>query len=283
MAIWICNIPSTQSKIMISVLTILLIIGYKGESMAGTKIISDKINNVSEQKLGELSKKKIFFGHRSVGENILDGIKDIILDNPKIKFNIKETRESSDFEYPVFAHSGIGKNGNPASKIDDFKSVIEKGVGNKVDMAFFKFCFVDVNAKTNLDELFNYYTKTISTLESEYPKVKFIHFTVPLTTIQTGIKAEIKKLVGRPLDGVDDNIKRNLFNQMLIKKYSNKVFDLARLESTFPNGKKNEFTKKNARFAYLIQEYSDDGGHLNNTGRKIAALGLVEFLISVLD
>jgi hypothetical protein len=72
-----------------------------------------------------------------------------------------------------------------------------------------------------------------------------VHFTNPLTQRQTGPKAWIKKIIGRPIGGVDDNIKRNKYNDMLINQYEGKepIFDIAKIESTFPDSSRFSFSK----------------------------------------
>ncbi|BBO88550.1 hypothetical protein [Desulfosarcina ovata] len=68
----------------------------------------------------KLSQKKIYFGHQSVGYNIIDGIKDLMKENPKIKLNIVETKDVNGIKGGFLAHSTVGKNTDPKSKIDDF-------------------------------------------------------------------------------------------------------------------------------------------------------------------
>lgn len=236
--------------------------------------------SISKEMMDKLATKRIYFGHQSVGSNIIDGVTEFMKSDSDLKLNIKETQDPQDFEASIFAHSYIGKNGEPISKIDDFKKVVESGVGDKVDIAFFKFCFVDVAENTKVEDLFKYYTNTISNLESEYPRVKFVHCTVPLTTIQTGIKAKLKKLIGKSLWGEEDNVRRGIFNRMLKEKYGNMVFDLAEAESTYQNGTKAEFSKNDVKYQYLIPEYSNDGGHLNKVGKQKVAEALINFLAS---
>ncbi len=265
-------------KQVILVMIVLLFTVCKGENMNGTRLVLAAEINLSQKELQNLAGKKIYFGHQSVGYNIIDGIQDIMsIDGSGVKINIKETRDPNDFDVPVFAHSGIGRNTDPVSKIDDFKQLMESGVGNKVDIAFFKFCYVDVDENTNLEEVFKYYTDIISILDVEYPKVKFVHCTVPLTVIQGGVKAGIKKILGKSV-GEEDNMKRGIFNRMLKEKYGNRVFDLAKVESTYPDGTKAEFDTNNGKFAYLISAYSDDGGHLNKLGKQRVAEELIRFL-----
>ena len=95
--------------------------------------------------------------------------------------------------------------------------------------------------------------------------------------IQGGAKAGIKRILGKAV-GEEDNLKRGIFNRKLKEKYGNRVFDLARVESTYPDGTKAEFGKDNGKFAYLIPAYSDDGGHLNKLGKQRVAEELIRFL-----
>ena len=123
----------------------------------------------------------------------------------------------------------------------------------------------------------------LSQLKAKYPDMVIIHFTTPLTQRQTGIKASIKKLIGRPIGGVDDNIKRNEYNEMLIKKYEGKepVLDIAKIESTFPDGTRETFSQDGKSYYSMVPEYTYDGGHLNETGRKKVAEQLLILLANL--
>jgi len=55
-------------------------------------------------------------------------------------------------------------------------------------------------------------------------------------------------------------------------------FDLAKLESTFPNGSQSTFTKDGNIYAALVPDYTNDGGHLNEKGRRIVAEHLLVYL-----
>lgn len=245
------------------------------------------IKDVPASAWEKLSQKKIYFGHHSVGHNIIDGIKDLMKENPKIKLNIVETADQSDFKLGLFAHSGVGKNTDPKSKIDEFAKFINKGIGKKADIAFFKFCYVDVRTGTEVRNVFNDYKNIMSKLMSAYPDTKFIHVTVPLTTEPTVLqglirsaKNVVKKIIGRPGYYPCDNQKRSLFNEMLRKEYEGKepLFDIAKIESTFPNGKRFTFSNNGKPFFAMVPEYTDDGGHLNKVGRRIVAEQFLIFL-----
>lgn len=240
----------------------------------------DNIKNVPQDKWDQLSQQKIYFGHKSVGVNILDGIQLILKNNPTIRLNIVESNDPKVFINPVFAHAPNGQNGNPKSKIDTFYKTIENGLGDKADMAGFKFCYVDFNSKTDIEDVFNHYQLVMKKISFKYPKIKIIHYTTPLRTLQTGPKAFIKKILGKSI-GIEDNIARQQFNTLLINEFGDQyIFDLAKYESSYTDGKR-EFTLVNNEKIYsMIPAYSDDGGHLSKIGKnKISA----NFLLYLLE
>jgi hypothetical protein len=149
---------------------------------------------------------------------------------------------------------------------------------------------VDVTAETDAEKVFAEYRNTMSRLQKRYPKTTFIHVAVPLTSKLTGMgglikktKDLVKKVIGRHVYGYHDNVKRNQFNEMLGKEYDGKepVFDLAKIESTFPDGRRSSFTKDGKTYYCLAPDYTYDGGHLNELGRKIAAQQLLLLLASL--
>jgi hypothetical protein len=241
------------------------------------------IKNVPDTSWKKLGEKRIYFGHQSVGYNIVEGISDVLKANPQIKLNIIETNNAVDFSVPIFAHSQVGKNEDPKSKCEAFADLMERGMGEGIDIAFLKFCFVDVTGKTDVNRLVAEYGSTINALKKRYPKVTYVHITVPLMTVQTGPKGWIKKLIGRPIGGYEDNIGRGEYNRKLRSEYGRKdpLFDLAALESTFPDGKRCTFSAGGKAYETLVPEYTDDGGHLNQKGRRWVAEQFLVFLANL--
>lgn len=273
---------STIAK-WILILTILLL-GCNGGAMDEKTLTFKSLEGVTESGWKKLGEQRIYFGHQSVGFNIIEGINDIIKENPQIRLKVIETNDPADMNKPIFAHSRIGKNTYPQSKIDAFASFIEKGIGNKADIAFFKLCFADIVGTTDVNRVFELYKNTMSHIKKEYPRTTFIHATVPLLRTKITVKTWIKRAIGKKdIWGLDGNIKRNEFNNLLIKEYegNDPIFDLAMIESTFPDGKRSSFTVSGKTYYSLISEYTHDGGHLNERGRKIVAEQLLIFLANL--
>jgi hypothetical protein len=281
------NINYSRIKVMkripylISIM-FLMISCSKGESMAESDG-TFKITAVDVSTWEILVKERILFGHQSVGNNIIAGMNDLLREHPSIGITIKQTAEPEDMAKGTFTHFSVGKNENPISKIADFSSKIRQGLGKNVDVALFKFCFVDVDVTTDIDKLFREYKDAMSSLKKEYPDVIFIHVTVPLLRKeQTSFKGMIKNLIGRS-DGFfsnKNNVKRNMYNELIMKEYAGKepVFDLASIESTHSNGTRETFNVGGKVYYALAPEYTEDGGHLNTVGRKLVAGQFLNFL-----
>ncbi|MFA5014779.1 MAG: hypothetical protein WC549_04500 [Actinomycetota bacterium] len=245
----------------------------------------EELMNAPQQKWDTLANKKIYFGHQSVGYNIVEGIQEIIANNPNIKLNIKVAKNPSDFNAPVFAHSPVGKNRDPFTKIADFKAIMDSGVGRKVDIAFFKLCYIDIDQDTDLDRLFNYYKENMRQIQENYPNAIFIHCSVPVRTTNTSIKAAIMRLLGKTVWGDKENIARNKYNQKLANEYgsSGRFFDLAKYEATSPNGALTHCAKDGKDCLALYSKYSEDGGHLSSLGRKAVSTKLLWLIFHLLS
>jgi len=231
----------------------------------------------------QLAHKKIFFGHQSVGNNIMNGVDILLREASGVPLNIKETRNPEDFKNPVFAHAKIGTNKDPLSKIQDFQSAMQSSIGDKAEIAFFKFCYIDIVAETDVDHVFSAYKQVMTELANTYKNTRFFHVTVPLRTVQTGFRAQIKNQIGRPIGEYAENIKRNRFNEKMRQEFANDgtVFDLAKIESTYAEGNRFLFEKDGNEYEALIPEYTEDGGHLNTLGQKIVAMEFINFLANV--
>lgn len=244
---------------------------------------SSTLKNIPQSKWDSLASKKIYFGHQSVGNNILDGIKSHLKENPNISLHIANSHSPGIFNKPVFAHSPIGNNGDPKSKIDAFCSSVENGLGNTVDIAGFKFCYADFNTGTDVSNVFEYYTKRMTEIQSKFPKLKIVHFTVPIRSLQKGPKGFINKMLGREI-GVTDNKVRQRFNSLMLREFDGReIFDISGLESTFPNGTRCFTLVENDSVYSMVSSYTYDGGHLSESGKYWIGLHLLKYLSELSD
>jgi lysophospholipase L1-like esterase len=67
---------------------------------------------------------------------------------------------------------------------------------------------------------------------------------------------------------------------MIINQYRDKepIFDIAAVESTSPGGTRKSFNQNGKNYYVLADDYSRDGGHLNDLGKKVVAEQFLIFL-----
>jgi hypothetical protein len=260
--------------------SVFIIISCQSDNKGFTSMTNDKISN----NLEKISKLHIYFGHQSVGRNIMNGLADLKNENQVKDLNIINLNDSSEVEnIPeyYFAHSRIGSNEEPVSKCDSFADILFK-YADKLDIALMKFCYVDINENTDVNQMFDYYKSSIDSIQKKCPGLKIVHVTAPLMANSGGWKIKIKRLINYEDYTDPANIKRNEFNELIKKNYKNEpIFDLAAVESTYPDGSRENFTKNGHEYYSLIHDYTYDGGHLNETGRKYAAAELIRVLASI--
>lgn len=76
---------------------------------------------------------------------------------------------------------------------------------------------------------------------------------------------------------------RDTFNDMIRNEYAGRapIFDLARIESTYPDGNRECINMDGKIYYALAGVYTDDGAHLNNLGSKVVAAELLVLLSSL--
>ena len=243
------------------------------------------LNDVPLSAWKQLASKKIYFGHQSVGANIIEGVKELIKENRQINLNVTRMIPSEfTLQTSGFAHSEIGKNGDPHSKVEEFVKILEARGDAEADLAFFKFCYADFDHATDVNRVFEYYRTTMSRLKRLHPSTTFVYVTVPLVSMQEGFKDWAKSILGRSMKDPYANVKRNQFNDLLRTEFGGKelIFDLAGIESTFPDGRRAAFTNAGKTYYVLVPDYTNDGGHLNEAGRRIVAEQFLVFLATSL-
>ena len=229
---------------------------------------------------GKLAEKRVFFGHQSVGGNIMDGIADLERERQSLRLRIVSLDKASIEDGGFFAHAPVGRNGDPASKTDEFARLLDDGLATRVDIAFHKYCYADISEDTDVAPIFRHYLQTMARLRVAHPNVTFVHVTTPLVTVQSGPKALAKMILGRAPGGYQSNRRREQFNDLMRKQYTGRepLFDLAAIESSAPDGTKVSTVFKGSSTRTLFPRYASDAGHLNEFGRRRTAEELVVLL-----
>jgi len=221
-----------------------------------------------------LAGTRVYFGHQSVGGNILQGLSELGAGQGTPLTVVRSPAAAPG--QPALVEFAIGENGAPASKQDAFVSALAPLGDSASGVAMFKYCYLDIGPRTDVDALFARHRETVRTLRQRHPGLTLVHVTAPLTIDEPASKRLVKQVLGKPTSR-DANAKRAAFNAMIRREYAGEpIFDLARVESTHPDGSRAHA----GDVEMLAPEYTDDGGHLNAAGRRAAAAELVRVLAS---
>lgn len=161
--------------------------------------------------LERLARERIYFGHQSVGANLLQGVADLAAEE-RVPVRIVQVDRASDVPPASFGHTFVPRNGAPLEKLKNFRTALGSA---PVDVALLKFCYVDIEPDTDVEALFAAYRQTIADLRRSHPGTVFVHVTLPLTGEPAGWKALAKRLLGRPPAGMAQNVRREEYNRRL--------------------------------------------------------------------
>lgn len=228
-----------------------------------------------------VSRVRVLFGHQSVGRDVLEGLLALAKQCGRTVRIAPVDSVLLDAAPGVFS-APIGRNGDPASKCDAFTSLLLRPERPSYDIAMMKFCYADLNDATPLSPgaMLDCYDRMVKMLRSERPEVRLVHITMPLRARPSGARTQLKRWLRRRVLADEANALRCEFNEGLRTRYAHDpIFDLAQIESTFPDGTRCAHLQRGRSIESLARLYTHDGGHLNELGRCRAADALLETLL----
>jgi len=267
--------------VVVLVLAVAVVMADRWNEEKSISIQGNVASAIATEDLTAVARTGVFFGHFSVGMNVLEAVPGVYADHGVSAPPIEQGRAEPGPNGGFIAHQFIGEDVKPLLKLEDFDRTMRGGMGRQVDVALMKFCWVDISSTTDVDALFVRYRDTMAALERDFPNVTFIHVTVPLTTepgLFTELKTRLKTLLGRSdLRGQGANVARERLNALIRGEYAGRhLFDLAAIESTKPDGTRVSGRYDNQGYFALYDGYASDMGHLNAVGSKIAATAFLE-------
>jgi hypothetical protein len=213
--------------------------------------------------LARLSSARIYFGHQSVGNNVLDGLRALSI-SEGVPLRIVESPVGLDDDLPGIVHAKVGKNRAPATKCEAFRRfLVERSA--RWDAAVLKFCYADLGDSGERDpsRLLSAYEETVASIRSARPDIVVVHATSPLLSNGLGKRDAIRKALGFGTSNDAGNKVRNEFNGLLRAEYArDPIFDVAWAESTRPDGSRSGFGRGDQFVATMAREFTYDEGHL---------------------
>jgi len=250
--------------------------------VAGAGASARADDGVLHAQLVRLSRQRVFFAHQSVGKNVLDGMERLGAE-AGVPLAVVEVPLGASIPAGALGHAWVGENHRPEGKLEAFARAMDALPAPGVDVALVKLCYVDFTADTDAGALAARYLSALAGLQRRHPHTTFVHVTAPVTTVQGGVKALLKRLLGRTPYGLVENVRREEYNAILRRAYLGKepLLDLARVEATGPDGAMTTSSWGGVVAPSLQPAYAADEGHLNAAGQARAARALLEVLASV--
>ena len=106
---------------------------------------------------------------------------------------------------------------------------------------------------------------------------------MPITAVEPAWKRVVKRMLGRVTE-LELNARRQTFNDRLRGRFGpNSLLDVARIESTRPDGTRCRHEVGGIQIETLPREFTHDGAHLNERGRRHVAAGFLAAATRVAD
>jgi hypothetical protein len=217
-----------------------------GSGLVGPEAVA-AFEGLSTAERDRIKAARVFFGHQSVGMNVLEGA-------AALGFGFDQVGGAADYQRPRLGHAFIDSNGAPLQKMSSFEGFVSRLAG--VELAAMKLCWVDFDGNTDVAKLQAAYVETVNRIVDTQPKLRLVHVTTPLKT-----------------GGPANNETRLAHGEWMKNTYRGKavVLDLAAIQSTNPDGT----ACLSGGVRALCPRYASDDGHLNAEGRARAARALL--------
>ena len=81
----------------------------------------------------------------------------------------------------------------------------------------------------------------------------------------------------------DANVRRSLYNRLIHQRFGHldPIFDIASWEALYEDGSFETFQRKGEWYPALRPDFTDDGGHLNESGKRRLAVGFLQTLAGI--
>ena len=140
--------------------------------------VKDVVDETLKKDLATLRGARVFFGHHSVGANILEGMAQLSKQTG-IDVRIDEAR--------------VGENTKPLGKFEDFAKRAEANPSDGTQVMAMKLCYVDFRPDTDVGELVRAYSAAVERVKKARPGVRIVHVTPPLCTHPTDLKSKLQR------------------------------------------------------------------------------------------
>ena len=255
------NIPLSLALFLVLALSVGC--GTAGNPSAATTIDHTNYDpsGLGEARIAAASALDVYFEHASVGQNVVDGIDALASSTDLSSGHASWSDESTAISW-FASNDGLVDNhrGNPGAeaKISTFQGDMTDALAAAVDVAMFKFCWIDApEGETAATTLFDSVRRVMEALEAAYPSVAFVWWTMPIETEQTSYGYDIEAR-----QSYNDKVRAYCGDQ------GKWLLDIADIEGHDETGEAATLDIGGTSYEALCPDYAADTGHLNSAGAQ---------------
>ena len=174
--------------------------------------------------LDQARRLKVLFCHASVGGTIMNGMvgrKGLANENPeRYQIGGQQNADATWFDANTgiidISHTGWPLNGSKILGFDNHIRNLGYGAPLRTNVAFMKYCYIDWQPGTNVEQRWNEYRITMEALEADFPDITFVWWTTAVNT--AGDAGDVR-------EAFDNMLREYCINNGKV------LFDLADIES----------------------------------------------------
>jgi hypothetical protein len=238
------------------------------------------LRDVDPARLRAIAARRVLLAHASLGQAMAAGVQHFVDTMDGVGVRVMRGVPPSDDRMAAIIALDHAAGTDARNQAAAFADAVTATLGSSGGIALFGYTASDVTETTDVDALFAAFRAATRDIEWLSPRVQFVPMTIPLTCSgEPTITRLVTRSLGRDVD-FERNRRRNRFNRLLIDDFagSNPVFDLARLQSTRPDGTRAfEFDGHELVYS-LASEYTNADGGLNDAAQRMLAEQLLVFL-----
>lgn len=226
---------------------------------------------------------RVLLVYQTLGADVMRGIPAAFKAARLKEPTVTSWKKSKSLSGPLVATAKVGRPGDPVSKMRAFAGLVNGAPRNSVDIAVMTFDYRDVTADTNILDLFDIYTDTMTSLESANPDVIFLYATAPVSTSNSWRQVDrssVKGLTDVSQPVWQDNIARERFNTLVRQEYSatGRLFDVASVQATLSADRVSAKEHESQWYFVMNPNLSKDGSRLNDAGSLRVARSMMELV-----
>jgi hypothetical protein len=229
-----------------------------------------------------IAERTVYFGHQSVGASLCTAVGSLASEQG-LPLKLITTHEPEKVIGPAIVSFHVGRHRDCASKNAAILRLLESRTRAGNPVVLLKYCHGDIVGADDYAMLFNAYRDTVEMIQFEHPDVTVVHSTIPLTAVESSLRARARRYLGRTTRR-QAAVGRHRYNELVRAEFglTQPLFDVARVQATGVNGIATFRSGRN-RIEVSAPENTVAGVNLSSGCLRAAAESLLDVLSAAVE